>query len=91
MEEARLTIPRGAGVAGVTAAVSLSFPCRLRVSTHSMLINALQKTLSDSGIDDFLLVEYQDRIGGRMHDVRFGNGSQGNPYIVEAGANWVGF
>ncbi|KAL4809470.1 amine oxidase [Aspergillus unguis] len=57
----------GAGVAGVTAA----------------------KSLSDTGIDDFLLVEYQDRIGGRMHDVGFGSGPDGEPYIVEAGANWV--
>ncbi|KAJ6160171.1 hypothetical protein N7497_004708 [Penicillium chrysogenum] len=57
----------GAGVAGVTAA----------------------KSLSDNGIDDFLLVEYQDRIGGRMHDVGFGSRPDGYPYIVEAGANWV--
>ncbi|KAJ5393288.1 uncharacterized protein N7487_010929 [Penicillium crustosum] len=57
----------GAGVAGVTAA----------------------KSLSDNGIDDFLLVEYQDRIGGRMHDVSFGSGPDGHPYTVEAGANWV--
>ncbi|KAJ5597436.1 hypothetical protein N7537_007520 [Penicillium hordei] len=47
------------------------------------------KALSDNGVDDFLLVEYQDRIGGRMHDVSFGSGPDGNPYTVEAGANWV--
>jgi len=56
-----------------------------------MLMDAQQKSLSDNGIDDFLLVEYQDRIGGRMHDVSFGSGPQGHSYIVEAGANWVGF
>lgn len=50
-----------------------------------------QKSLSDNGIDDFLLVEYQDRIGGRMHDVSFGSGPDGHPYTVEAGANWVSF
>ncbi|PLB39853.1 amine oxidase [Aspergillus candidus] len=47
------------------------------------------KSLSDNGVDDFLLVEYQDRIGGRMHDVPFGSGPHGHPYVVEAGANWV--
>ncbi|KAF3490815.1 polyamine oxidase [Arthroderma uncinatum] len=38
---------------------------------------------------DFLIVEYQDRIGGRLHEVEFGTKSDGSPYIVEAGANWV--
>lgn len=26
-----------------------------------------------------------------MHDVSFGSGPDGQPYIVEAGANWVSF
>lgn len=26
-----------------------------------------------------------------MHDVSFGSGLEGHPYIVEAGANWVRF
>lgn len=60
-------------------------------STYSILTGAQQKSLSDNGIDDFLLVEYQDRIGGRMHDVGFGSGPDGYPYVVEAGANWVSF
>lgn len=39
---------------------------------------------------DFIIVEYQDRIGGRLHNVKFGKKRDGSPYTVEAGANWVG-
>lgn len=51
-------------------------------------IRAAQE-LSQNGVDDFVIIEYQDRIGGRMHDVKFGQGPDGVPYKVEAGANWV--
>ncbi|KAL2809270.1 amine oxidase [Aspergillus granulosus] len=51
-------------------------------------IRAAQE-LSENGVDDFVIIEYQDRIGGRMHDVEFGQGPDGGPYKVEAGANWV--
>lgn len=49
----------------------------------------MQHSLANNGVDDFVILEYQDRIGGRMHDVAFGEGPDGKPYIVEAGANWV--
>jgi polyamine oxidase len=51
-------------------------------------IRAAQE-LSQNGVNDFVIIEYQDRIGGRMHDVKFGQGPDGVPYKVEAGANWV--
>ena len=51
-------------------------------------IRAAQE-LSENGVDNFVILEYQDRIGGRMHDVKFGQGPDGVPYKVEAGANWV--
>ncbi|GLA67069.1 hypothetical protein AtubIFM56815_009366 [Aspergillus tubingensis] len=44
------------------------------------------ETLHKNGVEDFIVLEYQDRIGGRMHEVTFGKGQQ---YVVEAGANWV--
>lgn len=52
-------------------------------------LNVLQHSLANNGVDDFVILEYQDRIGGRMHDVEFGEGPDGKPYTVEAGANWV--
>ncbi|MCO5553578.1 hypothetical protein L7F22_007101 [Adiantum nelumboides] len=41
------------------------------------------KTLSQHGIDDFLILEATDRIGGRMHQTNFAG------YTIELGANWV--
>lgn len=38
---------------------------------------------------DFLILEYQDHIGGRMKNVEFGSDKDGNPYTVEFGANWI--
>ncbi|KAK3706768.1 hypothetical protein QZH41_015333 [Actinostola sp. cb2023] len=41
------------------------------------------KTLQDSGIDDFLILEGQDYIGGRIKQAPFSG------YNVEKGANWI--
>ncbi|KAI5078844.1 hypothetical protein GOP47_0006515 [Adiantum capillus-veneris] len=41
------------------------------------------KTLSEHGIDDFLILDATDRIGGRMHQTTFAG------YTIEMGANWV--
>ena len=41
------------------------------------------KTLHDKGIDDFLVLEGQDYIGGRMKNVPFAG------LAVEEGANWI--
>lgn len=41
------------------------------------------KTLSKHGIDDYLILEATDRIGGRMHQTNFSG------YTIELGANWV--
>ena len=59
----------GAGVAGITAA----------------------QTLSNNSITNFLILERNDRIGGRVQSVPFGKrpGKDGKPYIVELGANWI--
>ncbi|KAH7000638.1 amine oxidase [Ilyonectria destructans] len=57
----------GAGVAGITAAQSLS----------------------NASISDFLIVDRNDYIGGRMRNTKFGKAPDGKPYTVELGANWV--
>ncbi|KOC10810.1 polyamine oxidase [Aspergillus flavus AF70] len=51
-------------------------------------ISAAQ-TLSKASVDDFLILEYRDRIGGRAWHENFGQDKDGNPYVVEMGANWV--
>ena len=40
-------------------------------------------TLSKHGINDFLILEATDRVGGRLHEKQF------EGYTVEIGANWV--
>jgi hypothetical protein len=53
-------------------------------------LTMLQKrTLSDANITDFIIVEYKDEIGGRVHHESFGRGPDGEPLLVEYGANWV--
>ncbi|XP_074317898.1 polyamine oxidase 1-like [Silene latifolia] len=41
------------------------------------------KQLQDAGINDFVILEATDRIGGRIHKVEFGG------HTVEQGANWL--
>ncbi len=74
----------GAGVAGITAAVSDTSHLCKRVTNWNF-----QQALSNEGVDDFLLVEYNDEIGGRCRASQFGKDQEGNPYTVEIGANWV--
>ncbi|KAM5344444.1 hypothetical protein ACJ41O_012980 [Fusarium nematophilum] len=57
----------GAGVAGITAA----------------------QTLSNASITDFLIIEHNDYIGGRVRNAPFGKAADGSPLSVELGANWV--
>lgn len=46
-----------------------------------------QKSLTEQSVTDFLIVEYNADIGGRMLPTSFGAGNQ--KYTVELGANWV--
>ncbi|KAJ4256131.1 hypothetical protein NW762_009207 [Fusarium torreyae] len=57
----------GAGVAGITAA----------------------QTLSNASIHDFLIIEHNDYIGGRVRHTSFGSSSDGSPLTIELGANWI--
>lgn len=48
-----------------------------------------QQALYNQSITDFLIVEYQNDIGGRVHHADFGEGPDGKPLLVEYGANWA--
>ncbi|KAK1910400.1 hypothetical protein P3342_006677 [Pyrenophora teres f. teres] len=47
------------------------------------------QALANQSVTDFLILEYQDHIGGRMRNTKFGSDPDGNPYTVELGANWI--
>lgn len=47
------------------------------------------QTLHNNSITDFIIVEYNGDIGGRVAHTTFGKDADGNPYTVELGANWV--
>ncbi|KAI9750837.1 MAG: chorismate mutase aro7 [Chaenotheca gracillima] len=47
------------------------------------------QALANQSIDDFLIVEYNGDIGGRVAHTEFGVDADGKPYTVELGANWV--
>ena len=47
------------------------------------------QALANQSVTDFLILEYQDHIGGRMRHAKFGSDPNGNPYTVELGANWI--
>ena len=46
-------------------------------------------TLTQHGINDFKIIEYQDRVGGRTLHTGFGMKPDGSPYTIELGTNWV--
>ncbi len=47
------------------------------------------QTLANNNITDFLIVEYNRDLGGRVAHTTFGESPDGTPYTVELGANWV--
>lgn len=49
----------------------------------------MQQALSNNSIENFVIVEYQGQIGGRVHNEPFGQNTDGNPIQVEYGANWA--
>jgi polyamine oxidase len=48
-----------------------------------------QQALANQSITDFLIVEYNGEIGGRVVHTDFGKKPDGSPYVIELGANWV--
>ncbi|KAJ0425258.1 hypothetical protein BJY00DRAFT_204614 [Aspergillus carlsbadensis] len=47
------------------------------------------KTLANASITDFVILEYRDTLGGRVTHAEFGQDPNGDPYIIELGANWI--
>lgn len=47
------------------------------------------QTLSSELIDDFVIIEHNDYIGGHVRHTSFGESPDGSPYTVELGANWI--
>ena len=47
------------------------------------------QTLANNSVTDFLIVEYNGDLGGRVAHTTFGAKPDGSPYTVELGANWV--
>ncbi|RAK84929.1 flavin-containing polyamine oxidase [Aspergillus costaricaensis CBS 115574] len=50
---------------------------------------AAAQTLHNASMEDFMILEYRDTIGGRAWHKPFGQDKDGNPYIIEMGCNWV--
>ncbi|QUC20914.1 uncharacterized protein UV8b_05155 [Ustilaginoidea virens] len=50
---------------------------------------AAARALSNSSVSDFVIIEYNDRVGGRVTQTNFGRKKDGSPYVVELGANWI--
>lgn len=47
------------------------------------------QALANNSVTDFVIVERNDYVGGRMAHTTFGDRGDGTPYVVELGANWV--
>ncbi|ROW11962.1 hypothetical protein VPNG_05233 [Cytospora leucostoma] len=47
------------------------------------------QALHNASVTDFIIIDRNDYIGGRMAHTTFGSKPDGTPYIVELGANWV--
>lgn len=47
------------------------------------------KTLTQYGVHDFKIIEYQDRIGGRTLHTNFGTRPNGSSWTIELGTNWA--
>lgn len=50
---------------------------------------AAAQTLHNNSIDDFVIIDRNDYIGGRLSHATFGKDANGKPYTVELGANWI--
>ncbi|GAB0146260.1 hypothetical protein EsHS_00006668 [Epichloe bromicola] len=48
-----------------------------------------QQALSNHSMTDFIIIEYNERVGGRATQANFGKQKNGSPYAVEVGANWI--
>ncbi|KAI9933929.1 hypothetical protein ASPWEDRAFT_106112 [Aspergillus wentii DTO 134E9] len=47
------------------------------------------QALTNASIHDFVILEYRDEIGGRVRKTNFGKQENGDPFVIEFGANWL--
>lgn len=73
-------------MAGIAAAVSGT---GAKAFTGSVRLTISQQALTNASVHDFMILEYNDVIGGRAAHTGFGKQADGSPYILELGANWV--
>ena len=59
----------------------------LRRNRFSACADVQKQALSNASVTDFLILEYNADIGGRVAHTTFG--AKDNSYTVELGANWV--
>ncbi|PYH41327.1 putative flavin containing polyamine oxidase [Aspergillus saccharolyticus JOP 1030-1] len=50
---------------------------------------AAAQALNNASVTDFILLETREALGGRVWHTDFGVDKEGNPYVVEFGANWL--
>ncbi|CEJ92889.1 hypothetical protein VHEMI08516 [[Torrubiella] hemipterigena] len=50
---------------------------------------AAAQALKNNSVTDFMILEYQNRLGGRVLHQNFGAKKDGSPYVIEMGANWI--
>jgi hypothetical protein len=60
---------------------------RLQTHDHVFILTFSKQALANQSVTDFSILEYNDGIGGRMRNTKFGSDANGNPYTVELGAN----
>ncbi|KAH9922372.1 amine oxidase [Fomitopsis serialis] len=77
----------------VTSAVHLPLPSGARKDATVLILGGgvagvtAARTLHEQGIDDFIIIEARDELGGRLMSHSFGAPSR--KFAVELGANWV--
>ncbi|KAG9245157.1 putative flavin-containing polyamine oxidase [Calycina marina] len=50
---------------------------------------AAAQSMNNESMTDFIIVDVNSYIGGRVAHTTFGKDADGNPYTVELGANWI--
>ncbi|KAL3455372.1 hypothetical protein BJX64DRAFT_71715 [Aspergillus heterothallicus] len=80
-------------VAGYVAQARLQGPTCTRTTVAilggGMAGVTAAQTLANASITDFIILEYRDTLGGRVMHTEFGRDPDGEPYIIELGANWI--
>src|ERR1700694_2846711 len=84
-----VTMLMKAAVASPTRRASTCKKTKVAVLGAGMAGITAAQTLHNNSISDFVIVEYNAEVGGRVAHTTFGKDPKGKPYVVELGANWV--